>query len=133
MQSKSAGDVAYRYRLKGARVLLVDDCADFTLLMQHFLKRLEVELDVAADAAEGLQLASAKSYDLMLVDIVLPNLDGCEFTRHVRAAGYKRPILILSAHVFGRKPGEIEAAGADAFFAKPVDLSHLAAEIAMRL
>lgn len=103
----------------------------------RFLRELLVEsltynhyiVDVAIDGEIGYELAILWSYDIIILDIHLPKLDGLSVCRQLRSQGFKVPILILTSH---NSPLEIAAgldAGADDYLVKPYDLNELLARM----
>ncbi len=111
------------------RILLVED----DLRTAGFVRRGLVEngfvVEVAADGGEGLDLARARAYDLAVIDIMLPGMDGLSLLRELRAAGSRLPVIFLTAR------GEVEdrvgglQAGADDYLVKPFAFSELLARI----
>ena len=88
--------------LQGVRVLLVEDGEDTIRLVTHLLHRSGVAVDVARDGQEGVELALVsqdlkQTYDVILMDIDLPVMDGVEAVELLRQAGYRRPIIALTA------------------------------------
>ncbi|MEZ6119470.1 MAG: response regulator [Pirellulaceae bacterium] len=88
--------------LRGLRVLLVEDGEDTIRLVTHLLHRSGVDVDVARDGQEGVELALVSQdlkqrYDLVLMDIDLPIMDGVEAVALLRKAGYRQPIIALTA------------------------------------
>lgn len=108
------------------RVLLAEDNPVNQKVALLFLRRLGVVPDVAADGAAALARARAEPYDLVLMDRDMPELDGLEVTRALRAEAVRVPICALTA---GTDPDEREAcrdAGMDDFLAKPIEPAALA-------
>ena len=106
-------------------MLLAEDAADMAKLMQRTLKQSGLELDVAENGLAACEkaLASAATdapYDLILMDIRMPVMDGFEATRRLRAAGWKAPIIALTANSMRGDREKCLAAGCDDFLAKPV-------------
>ena len=103
------------------RILIVDDFDDARELYAEFLRVQGYEVNGAADGPEALNLALPAQYDVIVLDLALPRMDGLEVLRHLRRnpATRRTPIIILSASV-GQEPREdaIEA-GADLFLEKP--------------
>jgi|ERR1051326_3800752 DNA-binding response OmpR family regulator len=110
-----------------ARILLADDEEDFVNLVAYNMRRLGYDLRCAPDGGEALRLAREIRPDLMILDFVLPVLDGislCEILRSDRATRVI-PIILFTA-----VPGQIVRlsgfeAGADAYLAKPVPMREL--------
>ena len=103
------------------RILIVDDFDDARELYAEFLRVQGYEVSGAADGPEALNLALPAHYDVIVLDLALPRMDGLEVLRQLRRNPDTRrtPIIILSASV-GQEPREdaIEA-GADLFLEKP--------------
>jgi two-component system OmpR family response regulator len=86
-------------------------------------------VDVTGDGAEGLWLATEAEYDTIVLDVMLPSLDGLEVTRRLRAAGRWAPVLLLTARdgIDDRVAGL--DAGADDYLVKPFSFAELAARV----
>jgi DNA-binding response OmpR family regulator len=98
------------------RVLVVDDQPRVTRFMEIYLRLKGFEVISARSGREGLDLAGTWEPDVILLDVVMPGMDGFEVMRRLRAFS-KVPVIIISA-----SPGdsrEVEAAGADDFLPKP--------------
>ena len=109
--------------------LLVEDDAEVSGYLVKGLKEEGFTVDHAADGAEGLQRATANDYDLMIIDRMLPQVDGLDIVRRVRASGKNTPVLILSA--LGEVDDRVEGlqAGSDDYLTKPFAYSELSARI----
>jgi len=108
-----------------ARLLLADDSADNRLLISTYLKRMPYRIDEAQNGQEAYLKAIATRYDLILMDLQMPVMDGLEATRMIRdwelANGAPRtPIIVLTASVLEEDVRKTLAAGADAHLSKPV-------------
>jgi two-component system cell cycle response regulator DivK len=104
-----------------SRILIVDDFEDARDLYSEYLRLRGYEVNGAADGPEALHLALPSHYDLIILDLALPRMDGIAVLRALRAApGTSRtPIIILSASVGNEPRDESLAAGADLFLEKP--------------
>jgi len=111
------------------RILIADDHDDFSTLVKAYLAPQGVAVDTASTGYEALSLATQVVYDLILVDIQMPGLDGYQVTTRLRATGYDRPILAVTAHAMAPYLDEALRAGCDAVYTKPVSLSVLRAAI----
>ena len=107
--------------IKDVRVLLVEDSLDNQTLMKIYLSREKAIVDIANNGLEAIDRALHNDYDIVLMDIAMPCLDGLEATRRLRALGYKKPILALTAHAMVEEVKKSLRAGCDAHLAKPVD------------
>jgi DNA-binding response OmpR family regulator len=111
------------------KILLVEDdellgSALFEALVAH-----HYTVDVAADGQAGLDLATTFDYDLILLDWLIPKLDGISLCRQLRSKGYQKPILLLTAKDSNTDIVQGLDAGADDYIVKPYDLSELMARI----
>jgi CheY-like chemotaxis protein len=118
-----------------AKILLVEDNELNRDMLSRRLGRKGFEVEVAFDGRAGLERALAGGFDLVLMDMSLPKLDGWEVTRQVRAdpRGASLAIIALTAHAM---PGDREkalAAGCDDYDSKPVDFDRLLGKIQARL
>ena len=109
------------------RVLLAEDNEPSRLLISHHLERLGLEVDAVEDGLYAWERAreSTHLYDAVVLDIQMPRMDGCELARRLRDAGFKGPILALTA---GATVGERErclAAGCSDFATKPIGRERL--------
>jgi len=111
------------------KILLVEDDQTTAKILAQELTTHHYTVETAADGRMGLELVQAIHYDLLLLDIILPNLDGISLCRQLRSLGLQIPILLLSAKesITDRVRG-LEA-GADDYVTKPYELSELIARI----
>ncbi|HET7453516.1 MAG TPA: response regulator [Thermoanaerobaculia bacterium] len=112
-----------------SRILLVEDNDMNRDMLTRRLLRRGFEVTSAVDGEEAI--AKAASTDLVLMDLNLPVLDGCEATRRIKAAPATRdlPVVALSAHAMAEDRDRALAAGCDDFDTKPVDLERLLRKI----
>ncbi len=106
-------------------ILVVDDSVDNQLLIARFLKGAGAKVEVADDGEEAIEKASHKNFDVILMDIQMPKIDGLKATRHLRSIGYKNPILALSAHALKEETLRSMEAGCNAHITKPISREHL--------
>jgi len=111
------------------RILVVEDNTDIAQLVALHLRDLECEVTVAADGATGFELASAGGWDLIILDLMLPRMEGLELCRRLRAGDSYTPILMLTA-----KSSEIDRVvglemGADDYLTKPFSIRELIARV----
>jgi CheY-like chemotaxis protein len=111
--------------LRRPRILLADDSSDNLFLLCSYLKRLEVEVEEAEDGSAALQKFAEGNYDLVLMDVHMPVMDGLTAIQRMRDSEASRrsrrtPIVALTASVFGEEVDTCLAAGADMYVAKPI-------------
>ena len=115
---------------KSGSVLLVEDNQDIAEMVYAFLERRGYELDYAADGVTGLHLAVTNSYDVIVLDLMLPGMDGIDVCRKLRDEAQRdTPILMLTARdTLGDKVAGLDA-GADDYLVKPFEIRELEARI----
>jgi DNA-binding response OmpR family regulator len=111
------------------RLLLVEDEAAPAAYLERGLEREGYAVDVAADGEEGLWLATEQPYDAIVLDIMLPKLDGFTVCARLRAAGNRTPILMLTARDGDDDVARALDTGADDYLAKPFAFVVLLARI----
>ena len=113
------------------KILLVEDNEMNRDMLSRRLERRGYAIAIAVDGRQGVEMAKTGSYDLVLMDMSLPEVDGWEATRQLRAAPETKtlPIIALTAHAMaGDRERAIEA-GADDYDTKPIDLVRLLEKI----
>jgi DNA-binding response OmpR family regulator len=111
------------------RILLVEDDEIAAELLRKDLTRQHYFVDVASDGQAGWELADAFEYDLILLDFMLPKLDGLSLCRQLRSQGDHTPILLLTAYDSSTEKVTGLDAGADDYVVKPCDFEELLARI----
>ena len=110
------------------RALIVEDERRLANnLSQAFRDVCGYAVDVAANGKEGLYLAQATAYDLIVLDLMLPGLDGLSVLKTLRKGGRSSPVLVLTARDEKQVTVELLNAGADDYLTKPFDLGELIA------
>lgn len=118
---------ATKQRLRPLSLLVVEDNPVNRELLVEILKMRGHQVAQAADGAEGVDRASEKRFDAILMDISMPVMDGLEATRHIRASGKYPdvPIIAITANADPTKEGAFLEAGLTRVLSKPVDLRQL--------
>lgn len=107
----------------GSRVLLVEDNAGNQAFMQDLLSAMGIEVTLASNGAEGVQKALDDRFDLILMDIRMPVMDGLSACRQIRAArGTTTPILAMTAHLDKAAHDQSTATGMNGHLTKPLDM-----------
>lgn len=128
--ASEAPEAAAPATIAAARVLAADDNSTNRLVLQTLLGQAGVEPTVVDDGAQVLEAWRAQEWDLILLDIQMPNLNGREAAKAIRAeeaAGGRRrtPIIALTANVMTHQLSEYHAAGIDDCVAKPIEVQRL--------
>lgn len=111
------------------KILLVEDDELVAEVLSKALTTQHYLVDLATDGQAGVELAEAFEYDLILLDLLLPKLDGISFCKQRRQAGDRTPILLLTAQNTSTNKVAGLDAGADDYMVKPFDLHELLARI----
>lgn len=115
--------------LSGGKILLVDDGDANRRLINLILTRAGCTVTEACNGKIGSDLALENEYDIILMDMQMPVMDGYQATRRLRESGYTGPIMALTANAMTSDRELCEDAGCDDFLAKPVDIDQLLAAI----
>ena len=122
--------------LAGKKVLVAEDNPTNRMIVERFLQKINIEPDMAYDGGQAVRAASEKHYDLILMDVQMPELDGIEATKLVRRTANpnrETPVIAFTANT---APNEIEAclnAGMSGHLAKPLLLNQLIAMLCEQL
>ena len=122
-----------RWRIPSARVLVVDDGAENRELIALVLAEQGLWVDEAENGQVALDRLAAGSYDLVLMDMQMPVLDGYAATRTLRQRGQQLPVVALTAHAMKGYEQQVLAAGCTAYLTKPVDIDALLQQVAQLL
>lgn len=114
-----------------ARILLVEDNEMNRDMLSRRLQRKGYEVTMAVDGRQGVDMARSGGYDLILMDMSLPEIDGWEATRQLRAAPETRtvPIIALTAHAMAGDRDKALEAGCNDYDTKPIELPRLLGKI----
>lgn len=110
-------------------VLVAEDVTANQALIKILLERMHLKVTIVQDGHQAVETALAQSFDIILMDIQMPNMNGHEATQTLRASGVETPIVALTAHAM---KGDIEtclASGCDGYMSKPISVQKLRATI----
>lgn len=133
-----ASRIADEESLVGYRILLADDSTDNQRLIRHLLQAAGAEVALVDNGQSAVDLAleelgQGSAFDLVLMDMQMPILDGYEATSRLRAAGYRQPIVALTAHALRTDHDKCRASGCDDVCTKPIDRAGFFAAIRRQL
>ena len=109
----------------GNKILVIDDNEDFRALLKELLEAKGFFVFEASDGEQALELMGRTAFNMAIVDLDMPKMNGIEFSKRAKAVNPKFPIIMVTAYSQFYAPGEILASGVDAFLQKPVDLERL--------
>lgn len=119
--------------LRGHSILVVEDSEDNQLLVKLFLNRMGLKVELARNGREGVDKALAFDYDMVLMDMQMPVLDGYQATAELRNKGFTKPIVALTAHAMKEDRDRCLRAGCSDYLTKPIDSKALSQVIAKNL
>jgi CheY-like chemotaxis protein len=107
--------------LSGRRILVAEDGPDNQRLVRHFLEKAGANVEIADNGRIAVdRVSNDASYDAILMDVQMPEMDGHEATRRIREMRYRGPVIALTAHALKEEREAILAAGCDDFLTKPI-------------
>lgn len=115
------------FRGSGIKVLIVEDNEPNRRVLRMMLQEIGLEPDEAATGHDAIAAAARRAYDIILMDIQMPDLDGLETTRRIRAAeqSHRATIVALTANALASDDARCRAAGMDGYLQKPLTLDRL--------
>jgi two-component system, OmpR family, alkaline phosphatase synthesis response regulator PhoP len=116
-----------------ARVLIVEDEPDIVLGLQEDLQRQGHDIGIATDGVQGLAMAKSGEWELILLDVMLPKMDGFDVCAALRKAGVATPVIMLTARAQEAEKELGLDSGADDYVTKPFSLRELRARIRAQL
>lgn len=119
-----------RWKLPGVRILIVDDGEENRELVRLVLEDAGALTEQAENGQIALDKAQTLAYDLILMDLQMPVMDGETATRHLRRQGIDTPVVALTAHAMKGFEQDVLSAGFTAYLTKPIDLDRLMATVA---
>ncbi len=102
-------------------VLVVEDTRDLQLLLCHILELMQVKVSVANNGLEAVEQAMNRTFELILMDMQMPLMDGLEATAQLRELGNVTPIIALTANVMQKHRDAFNEVGCNGFLEKPID------------
>lgn len=127
MKAERAGE---SLSLDGVRVLLVEDSPDNQALIKIVLAKRGILVDLAHNGLQGVEKATAGDYDVVLMDVQMPVMDGYQATRRLREGKFTKPIIALTAHAMPEERERCLQAGCSDYLSKPIDRVLLLEKIA---
>ncbi|MDR2528045.1 MAG: response regulator [Synergistaceae bacterium] len=127
-QRESTGSVLGSFQAGSAAVLIVDDNEINLLVAEELLKQYDIQADTAPSGAEALRMMDEKRYDLVFMDHMMPEMDGIEATKRIRAHQDWRnqvPIVALTANAISGMKELFLSSGMNDFISKPIELDTL--------
>jgi PAS domain S-box-containing protein len=109
------------FALRNKSILLVEDSLDNQVIVSFLLKKVGATVELASDGAEGLSKALNGNFDLVLMDVQMPVMDGYEAVKKLRSQGYRKPVIALTAHAMKEERERCLMAGFDSHIAKPIN------------
>ncbi len=107
------------------RILVVEDSPDNQELISNYLTRYGAQVEIAVNGLDGLIKAQAKNYDVILMDLQMPVMDGYTAIGKLRSMGLNQPIIALTAHTLSDVRQKCRDVGCTDFLPKPIDSKHL--------
>lgn len=111
------------------RVLLVDDEVEFLEIMAERMRARDMEVTTSTSATEALSLIATESYDAVIMDFMMPEMDGIQALKAIKGKRPEMQIILLTGHATVEKGVEAIKAGALDFVEKPADLDALSEKI----
>jgi CheY-like chemotaxis protein len=116
-------------QFQGKRVLAVDDAPDNLTLIQMYLRSTGAKLTSVDGGQAAIDEVQKEDFDLILMDVQMPGLDGHETTRKIRDLGFRGPIIALTAHAIGIEHDKCLESGCTHTLTKPIGRTALIEEM----
>jgi signal transduction histidine kinase/DNA-binding NarL/FixJ family response regulator/HPt (histidine-containing phosphotransfer) domain-containing protein len=107
------------------RVLVAEDTPTNQTLIRLLLTKLGLHTQIAEDGEQALDMAMSEDFDIVLMDIQMPRMNGYDATRKLREAGFSKPIIAVTAHAMRGDREKCLAAGCDDYISKPINRKQL--------
>ena len=112
-------------RLDGIRILVVEDNVDNQLLIKRHLQQAGAVVTLAANGKQALDFAEKQVFDMVLMDLQMPEMDGFTAASEMRRHGFDKPIIALTAHAMKEERRKCLDSGFSDHLSKPIDKIHL--------
>ncbi len=119
----------FAHPLTNLTILVVDDAPDNQILFEAIFTSLGATVKLASNGREGADLAINGNFDVVIMDIQMPVLDGYGATKELRSRGFEKPIIALTAYAMKEEKERCVVMGCNAHLAKPLDVAHATAVI----
>ncbi len=117
----AAPDIGITVDFSRVKILLVDDSLDNQLIVTHLLRSTGAKIDTANNGREGVDKAKQNNYDIILMDLQMPVLDGYGAVQELKQFGYMKPIIALTAHAMKEERVRCLESGFVDHLSKPID------------
>jgi signal transduction histidine kinase len=124
-----SNDVVNIENLKGKKILVVDDSSDNLTLISLFLDGSSAEILFAKNGNEAIEQFKKHNFDLILMDVQMPGINGYEATEEIRRLGFMNPIIALTAHAIRSEHEKCRASGCNSVLIKPINRTNLMREL----
>jgi len=128
-QTKTSNQFQNFNQLAGKKILIVEDSEDNQEIFEFFLRSVGAIPDVVDNGISAIRRVREEDFDLILMDIQLPQMDGLEATRRLRIEGFKNPIIALTAHASSEEKNSSLESGCVGLITKPVSQETLIKQI----
>lgn len=108
-------------KLSGVKILLAEDSPDNVKLITRYLKKAGAQVDVAENGIEAISKIKRNGYDIVLMDIQMPRMDGYQAARNLRESGHTIPIIAITAHALTEHKEKALSSGYTDYMSKPVE------------
>ncbi|MBR9825712.1 MAG: PAS domain S-box protein [Alphaproteobacteria bacterium] len=125
----NAGKTSQPLQHLHGRILLAEDSETNAAVVASMLAKLGLEPEIVCDGAAAVQAVESDAYDLIIMDVGMPVMDGLEASRLIRSTGHATPIIALTAHALPENREQTRAAGMNGFLTKPIRLKDLSREL----
>jgi CheY-like chemotaxis protein len=106
-------------------VLVAEDCKNNQALIKLLLERTGLKVTIAEDGVQAVEQAKSRSFDIIFMDIQMPNMNGYDATKILRKEGLQTPIIALTAHAIKGDDEKCITAGCDDYLSKPINRTEL--------